>query len=274
MLSEGWFDAECQVGVARHHQPGAPVTAAQLAAELARLEIAHALVTHADAAGYDPDAGNRRLLDEIAGYPQLEPCWVLLPHDTGEFPPPADAVAAMQAAGVRAARIYPRAFRFAFRLWALAPLLEALAARRIPLWVDFGHQGWSEETIDYDGLHEVCGAFPALPVVLVRPHIGSDRRVYPLLRQHPNLHLETSYYTVHRGIERLCAAFGPERVLFGTGMPTRAPGPAITALAYSLIDDAARALVAGGNLRRLLSQVDHADSGPQPAIARQPETEA
>ncbi len=112
--------------------------------------------------------------------------------------------------------------------------------------------GWSEESIDFEGLHEVCGAFPALPVVLVRSNIGTDRRVYALMAQHPNLCVETSYYTVHRGIERLCEAFGPERVLFGTGLPHRAAGPAVTALAYSLIDDGARALVAGGNLGRLL----------------------
>ena len=153
---------------------------------------------------------------------------------------------------MRAARVFPRAFRFAFRLWNLGELAAALSDHHIPLWVDFGHDGWSEETIDYDGLHEVCGAFPMLPVVLARPNTGTDRRVYALMAQHPNLYVETSYYTVHRGIELLCETFGPERVLFGTGLPHRAAGPAVTALAYSLIDDAARALVAGGNLARLL----------------------
>jgi hypothetical protein len=247
-----WFDAECRLGVAKLHKPGAPSTVEALVTELASNGIARALVYHADAVGYDPVEGNRRLLDEIAGHTELEPCWVLLPHHTGEFPPPEIVLAQMLAKGVRAARVFPRTFRFAFRLWNLGELLSALADRRIPLWVDFGHDGWSEESIDFEGLHEVCGAFPALPVVLVKPNIGTDRRVYALMAQHPNLHVETSYYTVHRGIERLCETFGPRRVLFGTGLPHRAAGPAITALAYSLIDDTARALLAGGNLVRLL----------------------
>jgi predicted TIM-barrel fold metal-dependent hydrolase len=179
----------------------------------------------------------------------------MLPHETGEVPPPDEVVAEMIAAGVRAARILPTTYRFAFSLWNLEPLLSLLAAHRIPLWVDFGHEGWSERSTDWNGLHEVCGAFPDLPVVLVRPNIGSNRWLFPLMRRHANLHIETSYYTVHRGIELVCETFGPERVLFGTGMPHRAPGPAITALAYSGVDDGARALVAGGNLQRLLDAV-------------------
>ncbi|MCD6285045.1 MAG: amidohydrolase family protein [Anaerolineae bacterium] len=250
--STEWHDAECRLGVSKLHKPGAPSTAGELVAELASNGIARALVYHADAVGYDPVEGNQRLLDEIAGYPALEPCWVLLPHHTGEFPPPDVVLAQMLDKRVRAARVFPRAFRFTFRLWNLGELFSGLADHRIPLWVDFGHDGWSEEFIDYEGLHEVCGAFPRLPVVLVRPNIGTDRRVYALMAKHLNLYVETSYYTVHRGIELLCETFGPERVLFGTGLPHRAAGPAVTALAYSLIDDKARTLVAGGNLKRLL----------------------
>ena len=171
------YDAECRLGVAKLHKPGAPSTAESLVAVLAANGIARALVYHADAVGYDPVEGNQRLLEDIAGCPALEPCWVLLPHHTGEFPPPDIVLAQMLAKGVRAARVFPHDFRFAFQLWNLSELLSALAVHRIPLWVDFGHDGWSEESIDYEGLHEICGVFPALPVVLVRPNIGSDRRV-------------------------------------------------------------------------------------------------
>ena len=61
-----WFDAECRLGVAQLHKPGAPSTTEALVADLASNGIARALVYHADAVGYDPVEGNRRLLDEIA----------------------------------------------------------------------------------------------------------------------------------------------------------------------------------------------------------------
>jgi len=132
--STQWYDAECRLGVSKLHKPGAPSAAEALVAELASNGIARALVYHADAVGYDPVEGNRRLLDEIACYPALEPCWVLLPHHTGEFPPPDVVLAQMLAKGVCAARVFPRTFRFAFRLWNLGELLSALADHRIPLW--------------------------------------------------------------------------------------------------------------------------------------------
>jgi predicted TIM-barrel fold metal-dependent hydrolase len=116
-------------------------------------------------------------------------------------------------------------------------------------------RSWTDEFVDWEGLLEVCVAFPELPVVLVRPNIEGNRRLFALMGRCPNLRIETSYYTVHRGIELVTRNFGAERLLFGTDFPVRAPGPAITALAYSLIDDADRARIAGGNLRALLSGV-------------------
>lgn len=258
-----WFDAECRLGTFRLHQPKAPTTAQALVGELEANGISRALVYHADAIGYDPMEGNQRLLAAIKGWPQLEPCWVVLPHHTGEMPPSDAVVRMMLDAGVSAARIFPRTFRVPFRVWALDALLSALAAHRIPLWVDFGHQGWSEEAIDFEGLYEIAQAFPELPIVLVRPNIGTERGLYPLMERCPQLYVETSYYTVHRGIERLSLTFGPQRILFGTGLPDRAPGPAITALSYSALTPSARSAIAGGNLTRLLSQVEAAH-GEQP----------
>jgi predicted TIM-barrel fold metal-dependent hydrolase len=249
------FDASCAVGYSRLHRPGAPTTAGELVQAMQRYGIDRALVYHTEAVWHNPHLGNQRLLSEIAEYPALEPCWVVMPHHSREVPHPEEVVAEMLVAGVRAARLFPGDHRFSLRLWNLRDLLENLAAFRIPLWVDFGHQSWSEDKVDWDGLHEVCAAFAALPVILVRASIGDNRRLLALMERLPNLYVETSYYTVHRGIEFICDCLGPERVLFGTGMPLRAPGPAITALTYSLLDDAACALVAGGNLRRLLGRV-------------------
>ena len=46
--------------------------------------------------------------------------------------------------------------------------------------------------------------------------------------------------------------FGAERLIFGTGMPEYAPGPAVTLITYSGLDEEAKRQVAGDNLRRLL----------------------
>ena len=249
------FDAACRLGRSAVRQPSAPTTPHELVAALRSYGIGEALVYHADAAEYNAVSGNERLLADIADQPSLYPCWVLGPHQTGELPPPDEVVPAMLGAGVRAVRLFPHDHRYRFRTWNIGPLLERLAAHRVPVWVDFGMRGWTDELVDWEGLVEVCTTFPALPVVLVRANIGSNRRLFPAMERCPNLLIETSYYTVHRGIELVAATFGAGRLLFGTGFPTRAPGPAITALAYALVSEADRARIAAGNLRELLEGV-------------------
>ena len=115
------FDANCFLGRRSVHTAlGQPVTAEELLAEMDRLGVAEALVTHAMAVDGHPRDGNERLLREIAPFPRLHPCWVLLPS-SGEMPPPAELVARMRDAGVRAARLCPARHRYAGRLYCVCP---------------------------------------------------------------------------------------------------------------------------------------------------------
>jgi predicted TIM-barrel fold metal-dependent hydrolase len=178
-----------------------------------------------------------------------------MPHETGEVLHPQNTVGAMLETGVKAARIFPSQHLYKLRVWNLKPLLDALAGHAVPLFVDFGIKSWGDTSIDWDGLYEVGRTYPVLPIILTSINIGSNRQLIPLMYQLPNLYVETSYYTVHRGIELLDTTVGFDRILFGSGLPLRAPGPALTALNYSLIDDYKKKLVAGDNLRRLLNEV-------------------
>ncbi|MDF1515981.1 MAG: amidohydrolase family protein, partial [Anaerolineae bacterium] len=104
----------------------------------------------------------------------------------------------------------------------------------------------------WEGVLEIGSEFQALPIILTAVNIGSERRLLPMLKRLHNLYIETSYYTVHRGIENLVNNIGASRILFGSGMPYRDPGPALTALGYSLIGNEEKRMIAGGNLLRLL----------------------
>jgi hypothetical protein len=249
------FDATMRIGKARDHIPGSPYDAPSLLQVMDRNGINEALVWHADSQHYDALKGNEQLLEDIQDYPSLHPCWVFLPHEPCEMPPPSIVVNRMLTSGVKAARIFPREHLFLLRLWNIAPLLESLEMHKIPLFVDYGVKGWGDAYYDWDGLYQIGTAFPDLPIILTCVNIGSNRTLIPLMQHLPNLYVETSYYTVHRGIELLVSKLGAERILFGTGLPQRAPGPALTALAYCLISEGQRQLVAGDNLRRLLHQV-------------------
>ena len=254
------FDCNCMLGRAPVRQPGAFFAVDGLLEEMDRLGIEQALVYSSIAQHYDPATGNRLLLEELAaaGRPErLHACWVLLPHATHEMGVDSAEVLVerMLAAGVRAARLFPTQHRFSLSDWSAGPLLRALERHRVPVFIDFGNVHWSDRNTDWDALYHLLKAHARLPVVLVHEGIGSDRYLYPLMEAFPDLLLETSYYQPHRGIEAICRRFGHERLLFGTGMPVWAPGPAISMLAYADISDDARRAIGRENLRRLLGAV-------------------
>ncbi len=247
------FDCNCAFGSTGAPQPGAYTTAVDLLRQMDHCGIDEALVFHAQAWVYQPAWGNARLMAEIAGQPRLRPCWVVLPEHTGELPPGTELVQQMQAQGVRAARLYPQRIG-PLREFVYGSLFAALAVRRIPLILDYELGHWASQLggIDWDGLDWALASFPALPIVLARVGMALDRLLIPLLQRRPNLHLEISYYVGHGGLARMVSAAGPERLLFGTGMPVYAPGPAITLLTYCGLDAQTKRMIGAGNLQRLL----------------------
>ncbi len=209
--------------------------------------INQALVYHTWAREYSPAKGNSRLIQEIAGQSQLTPCWVVMPHHTGEFPPPTQLISMLVAKGVKAVRIFPSS---AFHNWSLSewsskPLIGELAAWRVPLFASFNQVSW-------DNIYTLGKAFPSLPIVVTEVRYEELRHLYPLLEELPNLHIDLSWTIVQFGLEALVERFGAERFLFGSRMPIFSAGPALSYLQYAEIKDEDKQLIAGDNLRRLL----------------------
>jgi predicted TIM-barrel fold metal-dependent hydrolase len=259
------FDANCMLGRRSIHTPlDVPTTVEALLAEMDRLGIAEALVYHGMALDGFPPEGNARLMREIAGHPRLHPCWVLLPT-TGEMPPPKSLVAQMREQGVRAARLCPVRHRYLCTEANVGDLLRELERARIPLFVDFGMVHWSEEKTDWRSLDDLCGRYPDLPFIVVGEGMAAPRRLFPLWERHRNLYLETHYYQVNQGLSEVARRFGADRLLFGTGLPYRAPGPPLMQLRCDFLATEERAAIGGGNLRGLLERAHGGlPSLPQP----------
>lgn len=256
--TEGVFDCNCALGSASLLPERAPCTAADLLAEMDRFGISEALVYHNLAREHDPAEGNSRLLREVQRSQRLQPCWVLVPYQAGEIAAPKDLLCAMQDNGVQAVRVFPgrRDHRFPLRPWAMDELLGMLQECRVPLLVDYGApiEG-SAETIDWDGLAEVCARYQGLRLILMGVGFRATRCLIPFMQGFCNVHLDTSAYFVHRGLELLCRCVGSDRLLFGSRLPRYAAGAPLTVLMYAELSQTERSLIWGGNLRRLLSEV-------------------
>ena len=249
------FDCNCMVGRWSTFQPGSFYSVEGLLEEMNYCGINEALVFHSLARSYSPAVGNEKLLEEIRGKHQLQGCWVLLPHHTGEMPEPETIVETMLSKGVKAARLFPKEHRYSLSEWILGELLTVLEERQIPLLLDFGNVHWSDSFTDWNAVAELCSKHPKLPVILMHEGQAASRNLYPLLERFENLHLDTSYYFAHRGVEEICEKFGAKHLTFGSGMPIYSAGPPIMVVTYSSISQREKRLIAGENLRKLLGGI-------------------
>lgn len=262
MSTLSFFDANCMVGKLVRPEPSGHVdTVDKLLDELEYFGISEGLVCHARAVEQALDVGNRDILEAVAGRDTLHPAWVIPMHTAVDYPDPERFVDEMLALGVRAVRVWPPPYHgYLADPWALGPLWSALADRRVPVLVGASDLGRYPDQPGFGfsarNLYDICRAYPALPVVVVRLNFSAARVAVPLLRECPNLFAELSFFTTHRGVEFLCAEVGAERLLFGSGLPWASPGPGITAVQYALISDEERALIAGENLLSLLAGVE------------------
>ncbi|MFC1716899.1 amidohydrolase family protein [Candidatus Poribacteria bacterium] len=245
-----FFDCNCVIGMRGIRRAGVAGEAEfysieGLMAEMDYAGIGDALVYHSLAKEYVPMLGNRQLMDEINCHERLHPCWVVMPHGTGEMPHPEALVNEMIEQDVKAARLFPSDHLFSLSDWCSGELLTQLEKHGIVVIIQMDQIGW-------DGLHGLCSRYPDLSVIITNLSYRINRYLYPLLEKFKNVYVETSGYQIHKGMETLCAKFGAERIIFGTRMPSFTPGPAVNMINYSLISSEEKGMIAGGNLRRLL----------------------
>ncbi|MBK9476388.1 MAG: amidohydrolase family protein [Tetrasphaera sp.] len=230
------------------------ITAADVVGQLDRVGSRLAVVHHLLAQEYAPAIGNARVVEEVTNEPRLLPCWLVLPHHTGEFPAPEVLIERMRAQSVVMARLHPSAdasaHRFSLADWVIGDLLDAMTVERIPVAVDFSL--FRRADPPWESLHRTLLRHPDLDVILIEIQGRNNRTLYPLLDAHPRLRVQTAGLNVHLGIEDVVQRFGAERLVFGSGYPRRSMGAAAFHLATANISDADRALIASGNMSRML----------------------
>jgi len=239
-----YFDCNMRIGRPGVVRPEHVLDAAGLLAQMDYAGIARALVFHVWSQEWDPVGGNLKLLEEIEGHERLLPCFVGLPHATGELGDIAEF-----AADVRrrhgAVRLYPKLHQYSLGQWCMGPTFDALSEAGVPVLLEMAQTGWDE-------LAGLLQRHPRLHVILLLTSYRINRHIFPLFEQFDNLHLETCTYQVMRGLEEVTRKYGPHRLIFGTGLPLLDAGGPVAQITYAELDDDAKQAIAGGNLARLL----------------------
>ncbi len=246
-----YFDSFAAIGRRAGKDPEAAWTTEALLAEMERCQVHGALVISHQAKEVHPVVGNPIVTEICDENPRLYPCWVVVPHHSGEFPPPDILLKKMSANGVRALKIYPRYYKHAVDERTLGELLAALQEKEILLIVDRGEH---EQTVqvEWSEIAWICENFPDLLLLLHNVRWEATRQLLPLAAQFSNLHFEFSNYQGNRMLEFWCRQIGHERLLFGSEALEKSIGAARAYIDYSDLSHEQRRAIAGGNLKRLL----------------------
>jgi uncharacterized protein len=172
------------------------------------------------------------------------------------MPEPGELIGQMLSQGVRVARLLPGVkggHRFSMEPWCAGPLLEELERHRIPTLIDF--MFFRRDDPDWKLLYDLTHRYPALPLVMTGWSGLASRSFFALCKVCPNLYLDTSNYSLYRGLEAFCEKVGARQLIYGSGMPKVAPGVPMTTVTHSNITEKEKTQIASGNLERLLNEV-------------------
>jgi predicted TIM-barrel fold metal-dependent hydrolase len=205
---------------------------------------------------YPREHGNRNLLDTVKGIERVHPVWVIEPPRLTADESADDLVTDMIDAGVKAARLTMHPVSPLPWLWH--DLLALLEKHSIPCFLDFGEvstRGKLEDN-EVNNVRDIACAHPGIPLIL--SHVMGGLGVHPgimhLIPSLPNLYMDVTGILEYW--REIAHKVGPERVLFGTGMPFTDPGILISNIQYAVgFSFEEKKLMAGDNIRRLLGEV-------------------
>jgi hypothetical protein len=191
----------------------------------------------------DPGAGNTATRAAAAENPRLVPVATYNPltchgHDGAQIHPRAD--------GFRMVRFFPALQGWPPRFAPLLAILRRLEPEGIPVMIDIDQPGEATELVAALGPDHV-------PVVLAGIGERTLSEAIALLQVHDGLYIETSRLLMMGGAALAVERAGADRVLFGSGAPMRPMAAALASLRLAEISEQDRALVMGGNARRLLN---------------------
>jgi len=212
--------------------------------------ISGGLVSHWLGKMVSSQDGNRALEESLTELPdEYGAIWTglpLFPEEPGPLPGKDELPDR-----VKGVRVFPASHGFLLEDFVAGSLLELMVQARLPLFV------WHTE-LDWSSLYEIAGEFPELTIIVetqTQKILYHMRTLLPLMRERPNVLLETSNLSGQDYLEYGVNTLGPQRFVFGSFLPIFDPLSAMGAILDARISEEDKKLVAGDNLRRIIAEV-------------------
>lgn len=220
-----------------------------------KYRISASLAYHADAL-LSPGRGNRAIRDIAAGSGgRIKPCYVINPSILEDsIAGEGTLIQKLRRDRPSAVRIFPTGQKYLLDGFYAGDMLSVFDALRLPVIVDANYDGtfWAS-------LPSVAREFPSARFILLRVGLNHSRYIFPILKKLENVYFDMSIMADTGQIEEICARFGPERLLFGGGLPNYEPSGAMGLLMYADIPGPARQAIVHENFERLEAECAYDD---------------
>lgn len=252
-----FFDSNIWLGKPEGFPLANEITVKCLEDQLKKVFIKGGLVSHWRGKTISAQDGNRALLEAqslLSG--NFYSIWTglpLYPTEPGPLPgmePDPNLGKDKYTSQVRGVRLFPKSHNFQLVEWTIGSLCQWLIEHHIPLFI------WHTE-IDWSVLRQLALAFPELIIVIetqTRKILYHTRPLFILMRECPNIYLELSNFAGTGFIEYAVGEFGAERLFFGSFLPVSDPLVPMGMILDADISEKDKALIASGNLRRLIKR--------------------
>lgn len=215
-----------------------------------KVGIKGGLVSHWLAKTVSPQDGNLVLQESASVFPAewhfIRTGLPLFPEEPGPLPGPDPDFER-----VRGVRLFPKSHRFLLDDFVIGSLFDVMLQARLPLFV------WHTE-LDWAALHSVAGKYPELTIVVetqTQKILYHMRTLLPLMRDRPNVLLETSNLAGQDYLEYGVRTLGPNRFVFGSFLPVFDPLAPIGVILDARMSEEDKKQIAGENLRRIVADV-------------------
>ena len=243
-----FIDCNCSFGIRRNILPFSITEKEDVKKELKRLNVVKAITTHSTQKEFDLSYGNVRLSEEIKNDDFFIGSMCLMPLSTKEYLDLNAIDNFVDKNKIKTFILYPNAHRYSFKTWNMKEIYDYISKKELPVII-------SQSEIPMDSLYEILKENAKMKVIYTDIGYANDRTLMTLLKEFNNLYVETSGYQTLDGIEYISQNFGAERLLFGTGMPMKSPGAAVSRILFSKISDSEKEKIAYRNICNLIGEV-------------------
>jgi predicted TIM-barrel fold metal-dependent hydrolase len=221
--------------------------AASMVAVMDRLGIRSTVCSHMQSWGADASRGNREVLDAMRAFPGRILGYVSV------WPWPEAEVRAEAAhcldAGFTGIKVH-NSQGFAYTHASYVPMYEMADERRLPVLFHV----WGEDRV-FAEIAEIADRYPNTNILMAHSGAANVEGYIRMATEHANVHLDLAYSASPRGmVERLVAAAGVEKVVFGSDAFFFSQSQQIGKVLGAKLSDDEKRQILSGNALRILSQ--------------------